>query len=236
MSPSGRAAELVGAMRGAAGDRQRVDLGAHDEVDRLVGIGQQLVVGEHALRAVTVLGLALAALQRAEHAELALDRGADMVCHAGDPLGDFDIVVVARRGLGIGQQGAVHHHRGEAVADRRQAGRLVVAVVLVHADRDFGVDLGQRVDHAGKHDVVGVAAGAARGLQDDRRVGGARRFHDRQALLHVVDVEGGNAVAMLGRMVEKLAKGDAGHVGSSPQAMRSRAAAATASGVISKWR
>ena len=40
----GLAGELVGAVAGAAGDRQRVDLGARDEVDGLVGIGQQLVV------------------------------------------------------------------------------------------------------------------------------------------------------------------------------------------------
>ena len=53
-----------------------------DEVDRLVGIGQQLVVRQLALGAVAVLGLAVAALQRAEHAELALDRGADPVRHA----------------------------------------------------------------------------------------------------------------------------------------------------------
>ena len=39
---------------------------------------------ERALGAVAVLGLALAGLERAEDAELALDRGADGVRHRGD--------------------------------------------------------------------------------------------------------------------------------------------------------
>ena len=43
---------------------------------RLVRIGDQLVVGELALEAVAVLRLAHAALQAAEHADLALDRHA----------------------------------------------------------------------------------------------------------------------------------------------------------------
>jgi fructose/tagatose bisphosphate aldolase len=48
---------------GAHGHRQRIDLGSGHELHRLVRVGQKLVVGEHAFRAVAVLGLALAALQ-----------------------------------------------------------------------------------------------------------------------------------------------------------------------------
>ena len=55
-----------------------------DEVDRLVGVGQELVVGEDALGAGAVLGGGLAGLERAEDAELALDRGADGVGHLRD--------------------------------------------------------------------------------------------------------------------------------------------------------
>ena len=95
--------------------------------------------------------------------------------------------------------------------DRRQAGRLVVAVVLVHAERDRREHLGERLDHPGQHDVAGIGAGAAARLQDDRRVGRLRRLHDGEALLHVVDVEGGHPVAVLGGMVEELAERDAGH-------------------------
>jgi hypothetical protein len=38
--------------------------------------------------------------------------------------------------------------------------------------------------------------------------------HDRLHLLQVVDVEGRDAVAVLGGMVEQLAHGDEGHGGS----------------------
>ena len=205
------AGELVSAVGGAAGDRQRVDLGAGDEIDGLVGVGQQLVVRQRALGAMAVFGLAVTALQRAQHAELAFDRGADPVRHARDTFGDSDIVVVACRRLGVGLQRAVHHHRGEAVADGGQAGRFVVAVILVHADRDVRIDLGQRVDHLRQHHVVGVGAGAARRLDDDRRVTGLGRLHDGEALLHVVDVECRHAVTVFGGVIEQLAKGDAGH-------------------------
>ena len=98
----GLARELVGAVRGAHGDGERVDLGLGDEVDGLVGIGEQLVVREHALGAVAVLLLAGAVLERAEHAELALDRDAAEMRHLGDLAGDLDVVVVARRRLAVG--------------------------------------------------------------------------------------------------------------------------------------
>ena len=208
-----------------------------DEVDGLVGIGQQLVVRQRAFGAVAVLGLALAAFERAEHAELAFDRGADPVRHARDALGDRDIVVVARRRLGIGLQRAVHHHRGEAV---RIAVRQVASLLpwsWCMQSGICGIDLGQRVDHLGQHDVVGVGAGAARRLDDHRRVGGLGRLHDGEALLHVVDVEGRHAVAMLGGVVEQLAKGDAGHGRLLPQDdERARPPAATASAVMPKCR
>jgi hypothetical protein len=63
-----------------------------------VGIGQQLVVRQLALGAVAVFLVAHAGLQRAEHAEFALDRNAAEMRHVGDGLGDPDIVVpVGRR-------------------------------------------------------------------------------------------------------------------------------------------
>jgi hypothetical protein len=115
--------------------------------------------------------------------------------HVGDRLGDADIVVPVARGLAVGLQRAVHHHRGEAGLDRGHAGRRLVAVVEMHADGNVRIDFGDRVHHVLEHDVVGIGARAARGLDDhrriDTRVGG---LHDRQRLLHVVDVEGGHAV------------------------------------------
>jgi hypothetical protein len=87
----------------------------------------------------------------------------------------------------------------------------LVAVVEMHADRDLRVDLGDGVHHVLEHDVVGIGARAARGLDDHRRVDASAAVHDRERLLHVVDVEGGNAVAVLGGVIEQLAKRDAGH-------------------------
>ena len=62
--------------------------------------------------------------------------------------------------------------------------------------------------------LAGVLAGAGAGLQDDRRADLVGRGHDRLHLLEVVDVEGGDAVAVLGGVVEQLAHGDERHGGS----------------------
>ena len=74
--------ELVGAVRGADGDGQRVDLGLGDEVGGLVRVGQQLAVIELALGAVAVFFAGLAGFQRAQAAQFAFDGDA-----AG--MGDF---------------------------------------------------------------------------------------------------------------------------------------------------
>ena len=60
---------------------------ARHEFDRLVRIGQELVVAELALGAVAVLLVAHAGLERAEHAELALDRDAAEMRHLARPGG-----------------------------------------------------------------------------------------------------------------------------------------------------
>ena len=87
---------------------------------------------------------------------------------------------------------------------RRGAGRFLVAVILMQAERDLRIHLFQRIDHPRQHDIVGVGARAPRGLDDDGRIDGSRRLHDRKPLLHVVDVESRHAVAVLGGMIEQL--------------------------------
>ena len=77
----GLAREFVGAMAGAHGDGQCVDLGLVHEIDGLIGIGEELVVGKLALEAVAVFLFAHAGFERAEHAEFAFDRDADPVGH-----------------------------------------------------------------------------------------------------------------------------------------------------------
>ena len=88
---------------------------------------------------------------------------------------------------------------------------FLVAVVLMHAERNLRIHLLQRIDHFRQHDVVGVRARAARGLDDDRRVDGRRRVHDRESLLHIVDVECRHAVAVLGGMIQQLPQRDPCH-------------------------
>ena len=95
--------------------------------------------------------------------------------------------------------------------DRGSASRFVVAMILMHAERNVRIHFLQRVDHLRQHDVAGVTAGAARGLDDDGRVDRRRRVHDGEPLLHVVDVERRHAVAVFGGVIEQLPQGDAGH-------------------------
>ncbi len=166
---------------------------------------------ELALGAVTVLLVAHAGLQRAQHAEFALHRDAASVGHVDHLPGDGDVVVVVGGGLAVGLQAAVHHHAGEAILDGGGAGGGAVAVVLVHAHRNPRIELDEGVDQVLQHDVVGVGPRPAAGLDDDRGVDGLGRLHDRQALFHVVDVERRQAVVVLGRVVQQLPEGDARH-------------------------
>jgi hypothetical protein len=166
------AREFVGAVRGAHGDGERIDLRLLDEFHGLIRIGQQLVVAELALGAMAVFLLAHAGFQRAEHAEFAFDRNAAEMRHVGHGLGDADIVVPVARRLAVGLERAVHHHRGEAGLDRGHAGAGLVAVIEMHADRNVRIDFRERIHHVLQHDVVGVSPRAARGLDDHRRIHG----------------------------------------------------------------
>ncbi|CPH77634.1 Uncharacterised protein [Bordetella pertussis] len=81
-------------------------------------------------------------------------------------------------------------------------------MVLVHDDRDVGVRLDGGLDEVFQEAFAGIFAGAGRGLHDHRAVGLGGGFHDGLDLLQVVDVESGNAVAVLGGVVEQLAHGN----------------------------
>ena len=207
----GLAGELVGAVAGADGDRQGINLGFGDEISSFSRVGEQLGVVEGALEAVAVFRFALAGFQGAEAAELAFDTDADGVSHVHHFLGDGHVVVVAGRGLGIGFQGAVHHHGGETVGSGAVAGGGAVAVVLVHHHRDVGISFDRSQDQVAQEAFAGVLAGAAGGLQDDGAVRLGSRLHDGLHLLQVVDVEGRNAVAVLGGVVKQQPKRDERH-------------------------
>ena len=88
--------ELVCTVGGPHRDRQRVDFGGADEIDRLVGIGQQLVVADLALDAMAVLLFTAAVFERAEHAEFTLHRCADPVRDLDHAAGDVDVIIIVR--------------------------------------------------------------------------------------------------------------------------------------------
>ena len=73
------------------------------------------------------------------------------------------------------------------------------------------IDFRDSIHHMFEHDVIGIRARTARGLDDHRRIRGIGGGHDRQSLLHVIDIKGRNAIVMLGGVIEKLTQGDAGH-------------------------
>ena len=209
-----RPRELVRAVRRADRDRERIDAGFRDEIRGLLGIGQQLRMIEHAFGAGTVFLARRAGFERAEATELAFDRHADRVRHVDDAARDRHVVFVTRRRLHVFLQRAVHHHAGEAGADRRLAHRRARAVILMQAHRNLRVLFDRREHEMTQERLARIAARAGRCLQDHRAVDFFGGLHDRVDLLHVVDVERGQAVAVFGGVVEELLERDEGHGGS----------------------
>jgi hypothetical protein len=86
-------------------------------------------------------------------------------------------------------------------------------VVLVHHHRDVRIGLDGGLDQVAQEGFAGIFARAGRALHDDRAAGFVGGFHDGAHLFQVVDVEGGQAVAVFGGVVEQLAHGYEGHGG-----------------------
>ena len=202
MSPVGGLGELVCAVRSADRDRQCVHAGLAHELRGFFRVGQQLVVGQHAFRAVAVFLFAHAAFQRAQATQFAFDRNADRVRHLHHAAGDVHVVFERGGCLGIFLQRAVHHHAGEAAADRVDAHRRRCAVILVHHDRNMRVGFHRRRDQVAQERFAGIFARAGGALHDHRAVGFIGRFHDGLDLFQIVHVECGQAVAVFRRMIE----------------------------------
>nr|CUV12243.1 conserved protein of unknown function [Ralstonia solanacearum] len=207
----GLARELVGAMAGADGDGQGVELGGLDELRGFLGVGQQGRMIELADGAVAIFLARLAGFQRTQAAEFTLDRHANLVRHVDHAARDVDVVVERGRGLAILAQRAVHHDRAEAQVDRALADCRALAVILVHDQRDFRIGFNSGLDQVLDEGLAGVLAGARAGLQDHRRAGFLGGFHHGLDLFQVVDVERRQAVAVFSGMVEQLAHRDEWH-------------------------
>ena len=101
----------------------------------------------------------------------------------------------------------------ERIAPMHTAGDWPWSWCMHDGDVRVSLDCGQ--DQVAQEGLAGVLTGAGRALHDDRGVDLVGRFHDGAHLLEVVDVEGGQSVAVLGRVVEQLAHRYEGH-GRSP--------------------
>ena len=191
-------------MRGADRDGQRIDFGLLHKIHGLLGVRQQHVLVELALETVAVLLLTFAGFQGTEAAEFAFDRHTNFVCRLRNGCCDVYVVLVTGRRFGISLERAIHHDARETLLHRGVAGRGVIAMVLVQYDRYMRVHLHCRSDHVPDHDVTRVGAGAATGLQYDRRVAAIGCFHDCQHLLHVIDIECRHAVIVFCSVIEQL--------------------------------
>ena len=197
----GLAGEFVGAVAGADGDGQGIHLGLGHEVGGFGWVGQKLAVVEGSFEAMAIFGFALTGFERTQTAQLAFDADADGVGHVDHFLGDSDVVVVAGGGLGVGFQGAVHHHRSETVGGGAITSGRTIAVVLVHHHRNVRICFDSGQNQVAQKIFTGVLTGSPRSLQDHRTIGFMGGLHDRLDLLQVVHVEGRDAVAVLSGVV-----------------------------------
>jgi hypothetical protein len=84
-----------------------------------------------------------------------------------DFLGDAHVVFIVGRRFPVVAERAVHHHGREAILDRADARGRAVAVVLMHDDWDFRVELGGGDHQMAQVIVLAVRPRAARRLHDD---------------------------------------------------------------------
>src|SRR5581483_1029160 len=113
--------------------------------------------------------------------------------------------------LAVLAQRSVHHHAREAELDRGLAHRRRLSVILVHHDRNAGIALDGGLDEVAQEELARVLPRAGRRLHDDGAVGLGGGSHDRLHLLEIVDVEGGQAVIVLGGVIEQLTHGNQRH-------------------------
>jgi hypothetical protein len=175
------------------------------KVGGFFGVGQHLAVVQLAFGANAVFFASFTRFQVAQAAQLTFDGDALLVRHVDDLAGHVHVVVEAGRRLAVFHQRAVHHDRAKAQADGALADLGAGAVVLVHHQRDVRVHLGGGLDQVLDEGLARVLAGAGAGLQDDRRAHFVGGRHHGLHLLQVVDVEGRNAVAVGGGVVQQFA-------------------------------
>ena len=184
--------ELVGSVRGADRDGQRIHARLGHEIHDLFGFGVVADFGGYLV------------LDAGQHAQLAFDRYVVLVGIFHDALRQGDVLVV-------GERRTVDHHRREAHVHAALAQFERIAVVEVQHDLGFGPAqllgvLYGSFGHVAQQRLVGVVARAFRHLEDDGRFGLGRGHDDSLELLHVVEVECRNGVTSFDGLGEHVAR------------------------------
>ena len=184
--------ELVGSVRGADRDGQRIDARLGHEVNDLFGLGVVADFGSYLV------------LDAGQHAQFAFDRHVVLVSVLHDPLRQGDVLVV-------GERRAVDHHRRESHVHAALAQFERISVVEVQYDLGFGPAqflgvLHGSFGHVAQQGLVGVVARTLRYLEDDGRLGLGGSHDDSLELLHVVEVECRNGVTSFDGLGEHLAR------------------------------
>jgi hypothetical protein len=93
---------------------------------------------------VAIFLLTVTRFERAEAAQLAFDAHALGMGQLANLASHLHVVIEVGRRLAVFFERAVHHHTREVIVDRALARTWAIAVVLVHANRQLGVQLGRR--------------------------------------------------------------------------------------------
>ena len=136
----GLACKLVSSMACPNSHGQRIDFGFLHEALGFVGVGQQLIVAQDSFGTMSVFGFACTGFERAQATEFAFDGHIASVRHLNDFFRDRHIVFVRCGCLAIFFERTIHHDGGEPVFDGGQASRRGIAVILVHHDRNVGIE------------------------------------------------------------------------------------------------
>ena len=207
----GRAGEFVRAVRSAHGNRQRVHAGVFHKAHGIFDAGEHLVVRQFAHRTDAVFLARFAGFKVAQHSDFAFNRYAAGVGKPDDGAGNFGVVFVGRGRFAVFHQRTVHHYRRKTKLDGALAHVGRRAVVLVHDDRNVRKFFDGGQNQMTQKRRAGIFARTCGRLHDNGRVHRIGGFHNGAHLFEVVDVEGGQAIAVFGGMVEQLAHGDECH-------------------------
>ena len=174
-------------------------------------VGQHLIVVQFANCADTIFFTRFTGFERTEAAQFTFYGYADFVRHGNHFFGHFHVVGKIRRGFTVFTQRAVHHHRAKAQINRALADDGAGSVVLVHDQGNVGIRFSSGLNQVFDEVFTRVFASACAGLQNDRCADFIRSCHDGLYLLQIIDVEGGNAVAIGRSVVEQFAHGNECH-------------------------